>query len=276
MSTEHPADPVGTSATFHSSEETIERRPTTASPEAAPQPDLKQLASEIRLEHGYAQGAMKKTFTHAIRAGQLLDQARTLFKRGQWQHWLANECKINPRTARVYVSLFKKYGSGSAAANSIREALDLLKKGMPEDEAVRFLRDEGPIPKMPDIAVSQEGDVWTLLEHRLLNGDACNPADVNRLLDGRTPQLLDTDPPYGIDMDSSWRNQAGINKQRRRGPGHTETKITGDLRHDWSAAFELVPSLRDAYVRHASVFQSEGSHWVAQDRIQTGGGDHMG
>jgi DNA modification methylase len=39
--------------------------------------------------------------------------------------------------------------------------------------------------------------------------------------------------------------------------GHTETSISGDTRADWSAAFELVPSLEVLYCWHASVYTRE-------------------
>jgi DNA modification methylase len=74
-----------------------------------------------------------------------------------------------------------------------------------------------------------------------------------------------TDPPYGIELDSEWRDRAGINRCRpaqaryvkHRTAGHTETTISGDTRADWSEAFELVPSLQVAYVWHASKFTRE-------------------
>ena len=44
---------------------------------------------------------------------------------------------------------------------------------------------------------------------------------------------------------------------KHRTEGHTETKISGDTRADWSEAFALVPSLEVAYVWHASKFTRE-------------------
>src|SRR5664279_6221258 len=50
------------------------------------------------------------------------------------------------------------------------------------------------------------GDFWQLGDHRLLCGDATKAEDVARLLDGATPKLLTTDPPYGVSLDGSWRD----------------------------------------------------------------------
>ena len=74
-----------------------------------------------------------------------------------------------------------------------------------------------------------------------------------------------SDPPYGIELDSEWRDRAGLNGCGRAEPsylkkrtaGHTETSISGDTRADWSEAFALVPSLEVAYVWHASKFTRE-------------------
>jgi DNA modification methylase len=92
-----------------------------------------------------------------------------------------------------------------------------------------------------------------------------------------------TDPPYGIELDMEWRDRAGLNNapgrkrtvlskaaakknplapaepsyMKHRTEGHTETTISGDTRSDWSATFELVPSLQVAYVWHASIHTHE-------------------
>jgi hypothetical protein len=120
-------------------------------------------------------------------------------------------------------------------------------------------------PPLPENPVSRPGDLWLCGPHRVLCGDATNPEAVLRLLGDRKPLLLITDPPYGIQLDSEWRDRAGLNGcgpaepsyMKKRTQGHTETSISGDTRADWSEAFELVPSLQIAYVWHASVFTRE-------------------
>src|ERR1035441_6523597 len=85
---------------------------------------------------------------------------------------------------------------------------------------------------------------------------ATSPEAVARLLGERKPALMVTDPPYGISLDSEWRDRAGLNScgpaeasyMKHRTEGHTETTISGDTRADWSEAFEMVPSIQVAYV----------------------------
>lgn len=123
------------------------------------------------------------------------------------------------------------------------------------------LCDPDEIPEPPAEPTSRRGDLYLLGEHRLLCGDSLNAADVARLLDGAKPELLVCDPPYGISLDGAWRDRAGLNALGRAEPaymqrqeGHRNTTISGDTKADWSDAFELVPSLRVAYVWHASSF----------------------
>src|SRR5688572_16901277 len=71
--------------------------------------------------------------------------------------------------------------------------------------------DEEIVPSLPPVAISQAGDVWLLGEHRVMCGDATAPETVQRLLDGREPMVMVTDPPYGIELDSEWRDRAGLN-----------------------------------------------------------------
>src|SRR5580704_166975 len=129
-------------------------------------------------------------------------------------------------------------------------------------------------PPLPENPVSRPGDLWLCGPHRVLCGDATSAEEaVAQLLEDRKPLLMVTDPPYGIELDSEWRDRAGLNDGKRLGAkhsypaepsymkkrteGHTETTISGDTRADWSGAFELVPSLQIAYVWHASVFTRE-------------------
>ena len=121
------------------------------------------------------------------------------------------------------------------------------------------------VPAVPESPASRPGDLWICGPHRVLCGDSTSAADASRLLGERKPLLLVTDPPYGIELDSEWRDRAGLNGcghaeasyMKHRTEGHTETTISGDTRADWSEAFELVPSIQIAYVWHASVFTRE-------------------
>lgn len=77
--------------------------------------------------------------------------------------------------------------------------VDRLLAGIEEPAA------EGAADAVPDVrpdAVTQPGDLWLLGEHRLLCGDSTRAQDVQRLMGGRTAQLLHADPPYGMGKES--------------------------------------------------------------------------
>jgi DNA modification methylase len=124
---------------------------------------------------------------------------------------------------------------------------------------------EDEVPPVPLAPVSRLGDLWLLGPHRVLCADCTDGGNVARLLGDHKPSLMVTDPPYGIQLDSEWRDRAGLNGHgpaepsymKHRTAGHHETTISGDTRADWSDAFALVPSLEIAYVWHASVFTRE-------------------
>jgi len=120
-------------------------------------------------------------------------------------------------------------------------------------------------PEVQEQAITQPGDLWLTGEHRLLCGDATDAEDVARTVAKDDPFLMVTDPPYGIELDSEWRDRAGLNGcgpaeasyMKHRTQGHTNTTISSDTRADWSEAFALVPSIQVAYVWHASVHTRE-------------------
>lgn len=115
-----------------------------------------------------------------------------------------------------------------------------------------------PVPEEP---VSKLGDLWLLGDHRLLCGDACDPEEVSRLLGDAKPELLATDPPYGVQLDPRWRdgvhNKLGPGALPYMTEGHVNRTLSGDTRADWSEAFELVPSLSVGYVWHAGRYAGE-------------------
>ena len=90
--------------------------------------------------------------------------------------------------------------------------VDLL--GFDQDELAKLLGDEpkdgltdpDEVPDPPDDPVTQPGDLWILGNHRLLCGDSSMPEDVDRLLDGATIQLCNTDPPYNVRVEPRSNN----------------------------------------------------------------------
>jgi len=101
-------------------------------------------------------------------------------------------------------------------------------------------------PEPPADPTSRQGDLWCLGHHRLLCGDATDSNAVERLLDGVTPHLMVTDPPYGVRYDPDWRNRAGASDTKRTGT------VMNDDRADWRDAWALFPG-DVAYVWHGAL-----------------------
>ena len=54
----------------------------------------------------------------------------------------------------------------------------------------------------------ERGQLWIIGRHRLLCGDSYSGADIERLLDGVKPDMLHTDPPYGISIVQPRTNES--------------------------------------------------------------------
>ena len=53
-------------------------------------------------------------------------------------------------------------------------------------------------------ATSVTGDVWLLGPHRLVCGDSSNPTDIEKLMNGAKANMVFTDPPYGMNLDTDY------------------------------------------------------------------------
>ena len=108
------------------------------------------------------------------------------------------------------------------------------------------LTDENEVPELPEKAVTAVGDIWLAGSHRIACGDSTDAAAVAALLGGLAPELMVTDPPYGVDYDPAWRHRLGVNRSARRG------KVRNDDQADWAAAWGLFKG-NIAYVWHGAL-----------------------
>jgi DNA modification methylase len=112
---------------------------------------------------------------------------------------------------------------------------DLSVLGFDADELAKILDPDGTqgltdpddVPAPPDAAITKPGDLWILGNHRLLCGDSSKAADVDRLLDGQTIHLVNTDPPYNVKVASRSNNAIAATGDRPIGQQGMDKAIRG-------------------------------------------------
>jgi DNA modification methylase len=129
---------------------------------------------------------------------------------------------------------------------------ELTEWGFTDDELqftepeVEGLTDDDDVPEVEE-AITQQGDLWILGEHRLLCGDATKKEDVERLMDGQKADMVFTDPPYALFGNST--GVAGITDDKMVKPFFRDifnacrnnTKLYSHIYIccDWHSAFSL-------------------------------------
>lgn len=67
------------------------------------------------------------------------------------------------------------------------------------------------------------GDLWQLGGHRLICGDSTDITVIDRLMDGIKADMVFTDPPYGMNLDTDYSKMEGNGRK-----GKTYSKVIGD------------------------------------------------
>jgi DNA modification methylase len=106
---------------------------------------------------------------------------------------------------------------------------DLSLTGFSADELLRLMgsepnegqADPDAVPEPPDVATTRPGDLWELGKHRLLCGDSSKACDVDRLLDGAAAHLVNTDPPYNVQVEPRSGNAIAAGLSSFAGYGNT-------------------------------------------------------
>lgn len=160
-------------------------------------------------------------------------------------------------------------------------AVDLKGLGFSKADLAKLIkekeaRDPDELPDTPARTVSRLGDIWCMGRHTLICGDATDAETVKLVLDGSKPDLMVTDPPYGVAYDPTWRVGA-----------KSKGLVKNDHRADWREAWALFPG-KQAYVWHGGLhapvvqesLEAAGFHmeamiiWVKQQLVFSRGDYH--
>ena len=135
----------------------------------------------------------------------------------------------------------------------IQEILTGIDDLIEPEEPGGGLTDDDATPEVPASPVTTLGDCWRLGAHRLVCGDSTKESDVQRCLNGVQPHLMVTDPPYGVEYDANWRNEADRSNGKPRSRHRAIGKVQNDDKADWREAWKLFPG-DVAYVWHAGIY----------------------
>lgn len=73
-----------------------------------------------------------------------------------------------------------------------------------EEEETEIVEDEAPEVDEDAEPIAKLGDIWQLGRHRLMCGDSTDKATVELLMDGKKADMVFTDPPYGMNLDTDY------------------------------------------------------------------------
>lgn len=139
--------------------------------------------------------------------------------------------------------------------------------------------DEPPEP--PETTIAKLGDIWQLGRHRLMCGDSTNLADVDALMDGAGVDMIYTDPPYGMNLDtdfSSMKNHLDFAQEKG---------FVGGKKYEQGIVDDFTPEMLDTVfaIKAAEVFlwgadyyaellpgRNDGS-WIVWDKRANGNDD---
>jgi DNA modification methylase len=94
--------------------------------------------------------------------------------------------------------------------------IDKITEGNTEDDH---------IPEVKESRVKL-GDVWELGNHRLMCGDSTKESDVEKLMNGQKADMVFTDPPYGMNLDTDYSDMNS--KLTGSKGGNKYNKVIGD------------------------------------------------
>jgi DNA modification methylase len=95
--------------------------------------------------------------------------------------------------------------------------------------------DPDDVPEPPEEPITKPGDLWILGNHRLLCNDSTDVLAVERLMDGQKADMVFTDPPYGMNLDTDYTKMGTSTKSYK--PVHDDDKP-----FDAGAMMRLLPS----------------------------------
>lgn len=126
------------------------------------------------------------------------------------------------------------------------------------------LSDPDAVPNdAPSKTVS--GDVWLLGKHRLVCADSTNPTDLAKLMNGKQADMVFTDPPYGMNLDTDY-TKMGSNKKYSNVIGDNQQFDASFLLTTFSYCKEIFLWGADYYVETLNRQYPDLGSWIIWDK----------
>lgn len=126
--------------------------------------------------------------------------------------WMGEELKeLVINTPELELSDFDVTLSTTSLADMFKDEKEVV-----EDEAPELDEQSEPVSKL--------GEVYQLGRHRLMCGDSTKIEDVEKLMDGKKADMVFTDPPYGMGLDTDYSKMPSTKEDGNK----TYTPIIGD------------------------------------------------
>ena len=95
---------------------------------------IAELTARLKTEYKSACEAFRRGAVHALNCGALLNEIKAKLGYGNWEHWLATESPVSPRTARRYQYLANNIAKLEASLPNLAD--------LTVHAAEQFLKDE--------------------------------------------------------------------------------------------------------------------------------------
>jgi DNA modification methylase len=149
-------------------------------------------------------------------------------------------------------------------------------ENLDDKEPEAGLIEDDEIPEVKESKVKR-GDIWQLGEHRIMCGDSTSSDDVEKLMNGEKADMVFTDPPYGINLNTDL-SSIKTEKNGWKGKGGKYDKIIGDDKeYNPTHIFELFGYCENIFLWGADYYshfipnRNEGCFFV-WDKVQNANG----
>ena len=111
------------------------------------------------------------------------------------------------------------------------------------------------------------GDLFEIGQHRLLCGDSTDSDSVAKLMNGQKADMVFTDPPYGMDLDTDYSK---LTSKNSFASGKKHSKVIGDDKeYDPTHIFNLFGYCKEILLWGADYYRKyipEGGSWFCWDK----------